>query len=186
MKHIKSRGLVENSMQWYRELAVAGVAEDLYRRVEEYGEFGRAVLWMGTVEITVYPYEVVHWDPDWMQDEDYLQYSAYIRITPEVKANFGEELRFLLDTGLTPPLIEFVTGFRVDVSVKVEDYNYDWHSRNSKTYAVPVDPGWGADDAGFWDRVELDILEGLTDLTRFYPSEEAYTKFYDWYIEDIK
>jgi hypothetical protein len=45
---------------------------------------------------------------------------------------------------------------------------------------------WGADGAGFWDRVELDILEGLTDPTRFYPSEEAYTKFYDWYIEDIK
>jgi hypothetical protein len=185
MKHIKSRGLVENSMQAYRDLAVAKVAEGLYNRVEEYGEFGRAELWQDSVKITVYPYEVVHWDPDWMQDEDYLQYSGLIRITPVVRAELSDEIQFLLDTDLTPPLIEFVTGFRVDVRLKVEDYNYDWVTRKVETYTVQVDPGWGVDE-GFWDRVELDILEGLTDLTRFYPSEEAYDKFYDWYIENIK
>jgi hypothetical protein len=185
MKHIKSRGLVETSMQGYRELAMAKVAEDLYTRVEEYGEFERVELWQGSVKITVYPYEVVYWDPEWMQDEDYLQYSGLIRITPVVMTEFGDELRFLLDTGLTPPLIEFVTGFRVEARLKVEDYNHDWVTRKVETYTVPVDPGWGADEE-FWDRVELDILEGLADLTRFYPSEEAYRKFWDWYIENIK
>jgi len=36
------------------------------------------------------------------------------------------------------------------------------------------------------DRVELDILAGLTGPTLFYPAEEAYHKFWDWYIENIK